>query len=288
MTGPASQSSICCPEYTGATIRPMALFTRGRARARSLGHAIMGRHDAYVVDGPESLDFSAKRVILRCSTAPTHRRRSRPTRSRTRKIRIECEPAHTRPRRSDRILARIHAVGDALGSRKVKAPSKLPAHRSATEPGRGTAPMSRERTEGDTLARQSRQCAAELPRENNAEHREDAMRRRELFKGAAASLAAFAAPRIGRAEKASKLVYVPGEDLSVLDPVIGGPRSMRKPQAVRKVVRSGAKNSVAEGAAKSACDLNKRKPRRGITGVFRLRRSTWGNRSPRITNSNKA
>jgi len=42
-------------------------------------------------------------------------------------------------------------------------------------------------TEGDTLARRSRQCAAELPRENNAKHREDAMRRRELFKGAAAS-----------------------------------------------------------------------------------------------------
>jgi len=163
MTGPASQSSICCPEYTGATIRPMALFTRGRARARSLGHAIMGRHDAYVVDGPESLDFSAKRVILRCSTAPTHRRRSRPTRSRTRKIRIECEPAHTRPRRSDRILDRIHAVGDALGSREVKAPSKLPAHRSATEPGRGTAPMSRERTEGDTLARRGDQLLARRP-----------------------------------------------------------------------------------------------------------------------------
>ena len=53
------------------------------------------------------------------------------------------------------------------------------------------------------------------------------MRRRDLFKAAGASLATLAAPRIGRAEKASKLVYVPGEDLSVLDPVIGGPRSMR-------------------------------------------------------------
>jgi peptide/nickel transport system substrate-binding protein len=37
----------------------------------------------------------------------------------------------------------------------------------------------------------------------------------------------LAAPRIGRAEKASKLVFVPTEDLNVLDPVIGGPRSMR-------------------------------------------------------------
>src|SRR5215813_8804448 len=53
------------------------------------------------------------------------------------------------------------------------------------------------------------------------------MRRRDLLNAAGASLAAVAAPRIGRAEKASKLVYVPGEDLSVLDPVIGGPRSMR-------------------------------------------------------------
>ena len=54
------------------------------------------------------------------------------------------------------------------------------------------------------------------------------MRRRDLLKAAAgATVSAIAAPRIGRAEKASKLVYVPGEDLSVLDPVIGGPRSMR-------------------------------------------------------------
>ena len=53
------------------------------------------------------------------------------------------------------------------------------------------------------------------------------MRRRDLLTGTVAGVATLAAPRIGRAEKASKLVYVPGEDLSVLDPVIGGPRSMR-------------------------------------------------------------
>src|SRR6516164_6862447 len=53
------------------------------------------------------------------------------------------------------------------------------------------------------------------------------MRRRDLLKAAGTGVVALAAPRIGRAEKASKLVYVPGEDLSVLDPVIGGPRSMR-------------------------------------------------------------
>jgi peptide/nickel transport system substrate-binding protein len=53
------------------------------------------------------------------------------------------------------------------------------------------------------------------------------MRRRDLFKATAASVASFAAPRIGRTERTNKLVFVPTEDLSVLDPVIGGPRSMR-------------------------------------------------------------
>ena len=45
------------------------------------------------------------------------------------------------------------------------------------------------------------------------------MRRRDLLKAAGASLAALAAPRIGQAEKASKLVFVPPADLSLLDPV---------------------------------------------------------------------
>jgi peptide/nickel transport system substrate-binding protein len=53
------------------------------------------------------------------------------------------------------------------------------------------------------------------------------MRRRELLKTAGATLAALAAPRIGRAERTNKLVFVPTEDLSVLDPVLGGPRSRR-------------------------------------------------------------
>ena len=53
------------------------------------------------------------------------------------------------------------------------------------------------------------------------------MRRRELFRAAGAGLAALAAPRIGRAEKTSKLVFVPTEDLSVLDPHFAGPRSRR-------------------------------------------------------------
>src|SRR5215472_13130714 len=53
------------------------------------------------------------------------------------------------------------------------------------------------------------------------------MRRRELLKAAGAGVAALTVPRVGRAGKVNNLVYVPGEDLSVLDPVIGGPRSMR-------------------------------------------------------------
>jgi len=50
------------------------------------------------------------------------------------------------------------------------------------------------------------------------------MRRRDLLTAAGASLAA---PRIGRAERPNKLVFVPTEDLGVLDPVVTGIRSTR-------------------------------------------------------------
>ena len=53
------------------------------------------------------------------------------------------------------------------------------------------------------------------------------MRRRDLLRAAGASLAALAAPRIGRAERANKLVFVPTSDLSVLDPVVT-PMSYRR------------------------------------------------------------
>jgi len=43
------------------------------------------------------------------------------------------------------------------------------------------------------------------------------MRRRDVLKASAASLAALAAPQIGQGERANKLVFVPTEDLSVLD-----------------------------------------------------------------------
>ncbi len=53
------------------------------------------------------------------------------------------------------------------------------------------------------------------------------MRRRDLLKAASASVAAFAAPRIGRSERPNKLVFVPPIDLTVLDPVVTGLRSTR-------------------------------------------------------------
>jgi peptide/nickel transport system substrate-binding protein len=53
------------------------------------------------------------------------------------------------------------------------------------------------------------------------------MRRRDLLKGAGASVAVLAAPRIGRTEKTNKLVFAPAADLSVLDPVVTGYRPTR-------------------------------------------------------------
>jgi peptide/nickel transport system substrate-binding protein len=53
------------------------------------------------------------------------------------------------------------------------------------------------------------------------------MRRRDLLKADGASLAALAAPRIGRAERINKLVFVPTENLGTLDPVVTTLRSTR-------------------------------------------------------------
>ena len=53
------------------------------------------------------------------------------------------------------------------------------------------------------------------------------MRRRDLLKAAGASLAAIAAPRIGRAERPNKLVFGLHLDLSVLDPVVTFTRPTR-------------------------------------------------------------
>src|ERR1700730_5604285 len=53
------------------------------------------------------------------------------------------------------------------------------------------------------------------------------MRRRDLFKAAGASVAALAAPRIGRAERTSKLVFATTADLSLLDPVVTAFRATR-------------------------------------------------------------
>jgi peptide/nickel transport system substrate-binding protein len=53
------------------------------------------------------------------------------------------------------------------------------------------------------------------------------MHRRELLKAAGAGVAALAAPRIGRAEKSNKLVFVPTENLGTLDPVVTTLKSTR-------------------------------------------------------------
>ena len=53
------------------------------------------------------------------------------------------------------------------------------------------------------------------------------MLRRDLLTAAGAGAAALAAPRIGRAEKANKLVFVPTGDISVLDPVVTARRVTR-------------------------------------------------------------
>jgi peptide/nickel transport system substrate-binding protein len=56
---------------------------------------------------------------------------------------------------------------------------------------------------------------------------EIAMRRRDLLKAAGAIAAALAAPRVGRTEKAKKLVFAPAVNLNVLDPVVTSIRSTR-------------------------------------------------------------
>ena len=53
------------------------------------------------------------------------------------------------------------------------------------------------------------------------------MLRRELLKAVGASVAALAAPRIGRADRPNKLVFVPVQDLNVLDPIAAGNRTTR-------------------------------------------------------------
>jgi peptide/nickel transport system substrate-binding protein len=53
------------------------------------------------------------------------------------------------------------------------------------------------------------------------------MRRRELLKAAGVSVAAVPLPRIGRAERTDKLVFVPTSDLAVLDPVVPANRPTR-------------------------------------------------------------
>jgi peptide/nickel transport system substrate-binding protein len=54
------------------------------------------------------------------------------------------------------------------------------------------------------------------------------VRRRDLLKAAAAATFSItAAPRIGRADRAKTLVFVPTSDLTILDPVVTGARPTR-------------------------------------------------------------
>ena len=54
------------------------------------------------------------------------------------------------------------------------------------------------------------------------------MRRRDLLKAAAAATFSItAAPRLGRADRAKTLVFVPTSDLTILDPVVTGARPTR-------------------------------------------------------------
>jgi peptide/nickel transport system substrate-binding protein len=54
------------------------------------------------------------------------------------------------------------------------------------------------------------------------------VRRRELLKAAAAATFSItAAPRLGRADRAKTLVFVPTSDLTILDPVVTGARPTR-------------------------------------------------------------
>jgi peptide/nickel transport system substrate-binding protein len=53
------------------------------------------------------------------------------------------------------------------------------------------------------------------------------VRRRDLFKTAAAALAVCGMPRLARADRAKTLAFVGVADLSVLDPVVTGARPTR-------------------------------------------------------------
>jgi peptide/nickel transport system substrate-binding protein len=53
------------------------------------------------------------------------------------------------------------------------------------------------------------------------------MRRRDLFRAAAGGITALAAPRIGRADKTTRLIFVPTSDLTILDPVVTAGRPTR-------------------------------------------------------------
>jgi peptide/nickel transport system substrate-binding protein len=68
---------------------------------------------------------------------------------------------------------------------------------------------------------------AKIPSRSKTARRKRHGSRRNLLKAAGASLVALAAPRIGRAERANKLVFAPTSDLNLLDPVVTAFRPTR-------------------------------------------------------------
>ena len=91
------------------------------------------------------------------------------------------------------------------------------------------------------------------------------MRRRDLLKAAGASVAALAAPRIGRAEKPNKLVFVLAGDLSVLDPVVTAGPARRAITPISSLIRSTASIRIGRRSLRWSRDIRSR--RMGWSGL---------------------
>jgi len=127
--------------YSGIIFRdlglPPAMFTPIFAVARTVG---------WVAQWNEMIADPETRLSVRVSSIPAFpnaRSFRSPSARRIRhssaephpKNRIECDPAHTCPRRRHRILGRLRPLGDALGTRWVKAfgtSGSVPRSRSGT------------------------------------------------------------------------------------------------------------------------------------------------------------
>ena len=84
------------------------------------------------------------------------------------------------------------------------------------------------------------------------------MRRRELFKAAGVSVAALAAPRIGRAERANKLVFAYGADLSLSTRSLP-PSGRRAITPISSSIRSTASIRVGRRSLRWSRDIRSRR-----------------------------